>query len=98
MKLLWLGATLHRIDLGQNGTHQPAGIEQIPAAHSVWRKKNAHELFANTFRADLIDRARLREQRFPRLIVDLVIKHGGEAHRTQHSQSILVETLRRVAD
>ena len=98
MKLFWLGATLHPVDLWENGTHQSARIEQIPATHSVWGKKNADKLFADSFCADLIDRDRLRDQRFPRLIVDLVIKHGGEAHRAQHSQPIFCETLRRVAN
>ncbi len=37
-------------------------------------------------------------ERVPRLIVDLVTKHCGEADRTQHSQSIFLETLRRIAD
>src|SRR5205085_9486562 len=48
--------------------------------------------------ADLIDRDRIRDQRGPGLIVDLVIEHRGKAYRAQHSQPIFRETLRWITD
>ena len=42
MKLFRLQHAFHRFQLGQNRAHQAAGVEQVPAAHPVRRKENAH--------------------------------------------------------
>ena len=55
MKLFRLQHTFHRFQLRQNRAHQAAGVEQVPAAHTVRRKKNAHQFVANALRADLVN-------------------------------------------
>ena len=98
MKLFRLQHAFHTFQLRQNGAHQAAGIEQIPAADPVRREKNAHQLVANSFGANLIDRRRAAYESLPRFLVNLVIKHGSKTHGPQHSQPIFRETLRGVAD
>ena len=53
MKLRRLFAAFHRLELGQNLSHQTAGVEQVPAACAMGREENPHQLFPNSLRADL---------------------------------------------
>ena len=46
----------------------------------------------------MLDRCRARHERFPRLIVDLVIERRSKAHRAQHTEPIFFETLGGIAD
>src|ERR1041384_1894212 len=62
------------------------------------RKKNLHQLFANSFGTDLGDRWRAGNDRVPRRRIDLKSKNGREPDRAKHPQPILGKTLRRIAD
>src|ERR1041384_4092481 len=62
------------------------------------RKKNLHQLFANSFGTDLGDRWRAGNDRVPRRRIDLESKNGREPNRAKHPQPILGKTLRRIAD
>src|SRR5436305_12735278 len=96
MKLRRLFATFHWFDLRQDSPQKPGAIEQIPAADSVRRKKNTHQLVANSFRADLGDGGRDLHERVPGLLFNIKLEHGGETNLAQHLLTIFHEPLLRI--
>ena len=62
------------------------------------RKKNPHQLFANSFGADFADRVRRPNDRVPGRRLDFKVEHGGEADRAQKPEPVLGKTLRRIAN
>ena len=59
MELRRLFAAFQRLELGQDLSHQTAGVEQVPAACALRREENPHQLFPNSFGADFADRVGL---------------------------------------
>ena len=55
MKLFRLQHTFHCIELRENRAHKVTGVQQVPPAHPIGRHKNANQLIADSFRADLVD-------------------------------------------
>jgi hypothetical protein len=83
VKLFGLQNAFHRfelrLELRASGRWHRAGPTRAP----IRRQKNPHQLVANSFRADLIDRRRIGHKRVPGFFIDLVIEHA--AKRTARS-------------
>ena len=61
-------------------------------------KKNAHQLFTDSFCADGVDRVGRPSDCIPGRRFDFKLQHGGETDGAQEPKPVFCKTLRRIAD
>jgi len=86
------------VDLRQQKRQQAGFVKQADPASAVPGDQDLRELVANALGGDVGNARMLRFDRGARRPVDHESQHRGEPNGPQHSQPILAEALKRIAD
>ena len=98
MKVLRLLASDHRQHFGHHGFEQAALAHQLQTARGAAAGHDRDDFLADALGGDIGDFGRGPAHRDPGRGVDFEIEPGGETHRAQHAEMVLLEALAGVAD